>query len=157
MSSLSEQLLRPEAKPQVIAGCVALVESEVASKRGLSGVAIKAGFAVVTRIKPGFVGEVVTKLLPDFAASLQPIYESCIADTGGQAGDASVADAFVSRISSDRRTAAEALLGVTDRKIEGARPTVRKAYTKLRPNARENVEAALPGLVATMRPHLAQA
>jgi hypothetical protein len=31
---------------------------------------------------------------------------------------------------------------------------VQRAYEKLRPNARENVEAALPGLVETLRPWL---
>ena len=54
----------------------------------------------------------------------------------------------------DRGRAAEALLGVTDRKIDGARPAIRKAYGRLRPNARQNVEDALPGLLDTIRPFL---
>lgn len=154
MSSLAERLTQPDVQPQVVDGCCRLIDGEVAGKRGFGGTAVKAGFAVVTRVKPGFVREVVTKLLPDFAAALQPIYDDCVRDTGGAAGDASVADAFVSRLSSDRRAAAEALLGVTDRKIGGARPAVRKAYERLRPNARQNVEGALPGLAKTMRPYL---
>ena len=154
MPSLSELLLRPETKPKVIEGCVALVDREVAGKRGFGGAAVKAGFAVVTRVKPGFVREVVSKLLPDFADSLQPIYERSVSESGGEAGSAEAADAFVSRLSADQRGAAEALLGVTDRKIGGARPAVKKAYDRLRPNARENVEAALPGLAQTMRPYL---
>lgn len=150
MSSLSDQLLRPEVKPHVIDGCCALIERQVAGKRGLGGVAVKAGFAVVTRVKPGFIREVVTKLLPDFAAALQPFYDESVAE----ATDAAVADVFVERVSRDRSRAAEALLGVTDRKIDGARPGVRRAYEKLRPNARENVEAALPGLIETIHPYL---
>lgn len=144
MSSLSDQLLRPEAKPHVIDGCCKLIEREVASKRGFSGVAVKAGFAVVTKVKPGFVREVVTALLPDFAESLDPLYKEC----------ASEADVFARRVTSDRARAAEALLGVTDRRIGGARPAVQRAYEKLRPNARENVEAAIPSLVETIRPYL---
>ena len=61
MSGLSEQLMRSEVKATVIDGVCELVEREVAGKRGLTGVAVKAGFAVVTRVKPGFIREVVTK------------------------------------------------------------------------------------------------
>ena len=154
MASLAERLTQPDVQPKVIDGCCALIDGEVAGKRGFGGAAVKAGFAVVTRVKPGFVREVVTKLLPDFAEALQPIYDRCASEAGADAGDAKVADAFVSQLSSDRRGAAEALLGVTDRKIGGARPAVRKAYDRLRPNARENVEAAVPGLARTMRPYL---
>lgn len=150
MATLSEQLTRPEVKPRVIDGVCELVEREVSRKRGLTGVAVKAGFAVVTRVKPGFVREVVTKLLPEFADSLQPIYDECAAG----AGKGDVVASFARRVSTDRTRAAEALLGVTDRKIDGARPGVRRAYEQLRPSARENVEAALPGLVETIVPHL---
>jgi hypothetical protein len=150
MLSLSERLMRPEVKPHVIEGCCALIEREVGGKRGLGGVAVKAGFAVVTRVKPGFIRDVVTKLLPDFAESLQPFYDQSAAEVGEQ----EAADAFVRRVTKDRTQAAEALLAVTDRKIGDARPGVRRAYEKLRPSARDNVEAALPGLVATIREHL---
>jgi len=151
MPSLSDQLLRPEAKPHVIDGCCALIDSEVAGKRGLSGTAVKAGFAVVTRLKPGFIREIVTTLLPEFVESLEPFYAQSLSE----AGPSSVADRFIERVMSDRVRAAEVLLGVTDRRIDGARPTVQRAYKKLRPNARENVEAALPGLIAIIRPYLA--
>jgi hypothetical protein len=147
---LSDQLLRPEVEPRVIDGCCELVEREVNGKRGLSGVAVKAGFAVVARVKPGFIREVVTTLLPDFVAALEPFYEQ----SASEAGDAPVAEIFTRKVTSDRTRAAEALLAVTDRRIGGARPAVRRAYEKLRPSARENVESALPGLLATVRPHL---
>lgn len=153
MSRLSEQLTRPEVNAKVIDGVCELVEREVASKRGLSGVAVKAGFAVVTRVKPGFVREVVSKLLPEFADSLQPIYDECAAE----GGDGEVVARFSRRVTTHRSRAAEALLGVTDRKIDAARPGVRRAYEQLRPSARENVEAALPGLMATIVPHLHRA
>lgn len=150
MTNLSEQLMRPEVKPKVIDGCCTLIEREVASKRGLGGAAVKAGFSVVTRVKPGFIREVVTKLLPDFASALQPLWD----ESAASAGEAGATTAFVQTVNRDRTRAAEALLGVTDRKIDGARPAIRKAYGRLRPNARQNVEAALPGLVDTLRPYL---
>jgi hypothetical protein len=150
MTSLSERLMRPEVKPRVIEGCCALIEREVGSKRGFGGAAVKAGFAVVTRVKPGFIRDVVTKLLPEFADSLQPFYDQSVAEVG----EAAAPDAFVQHVSKQRTEAAEALLAVTDRKIGGARPGVRRAYEKLRPNARDNVEAAVPGLAETIREHL---
>lgn len=151
MPSLSEQLTRPEVKPKVVTAVVELVEREVASKRGLAGAAVKTGFKVVSRVKPGFIREVVSRLLPDFADSLQPLYDESAAEAGD--GPEAVAS-FARRVSKDRSRAAEALLSVTDRKIGGARPGIRKAYEKLRPSARDNVEAALPGLISAIRPHL---
>jgi hypothetical protein len=153
MPSLPDLLLRPEVRPQVVDGCVRVVEREVAGKRGLGGTAIKAGFAVVSKVKPGFVRDVVSNLLPDFAAALDSMYLES-ASENGDASESTIADAFVRRVERERSRAAEALLGVTDRKIDSARPSVRKAYARLRPSAREHVEAALPGLVHELRPRL---
>lgn len=153
MPSLVDQLLRPDAKAQVIDGCCTLIEREVAAKRGLSGVAVKAGFAVVTKVKPGFIREVVTTLLPDFAAALDPLYQQSLAECGTGGGQALAAD-FERRVTADHGRTAEALLGVTDQRIGKARPAVQRAYEKLRPNAREHVEVAIPGLLATIRPWL---
>lgn len=153
MPSLPDLLLRPEVRPQVVDGCVAVVEREVAGKRGLGGTAIKAGFAVVSKVKPGFVRDVVSNLLPDFAAALDSMYRESASEIA-DASESTIADAFVRRVERERSRAAEALLGVTDRKIDGARPSVRKAYARLRPAAREHVEAALPGLVHELRPRL---
>ena len=50
-----------------------VVDEEVAAKGGLSGIAVKAGYAAVKSIKPGFIGQVVEKLLPEFAAQLDPL------------------------------------------------------------------------------------
>lgn len=153
MASLPDLLLRPEVRPQVVEGCVAVVEREVAGKRGLGGTAIKAGFAVVSKVKPGFIREVVSNLLPDFAAALDSMYAEAASESG-EAGESAIADAFVRRVERERSRAAEALLGVTDRKIASARPSLQKAYARLRPSAREHVEAALPGLVNELRPRL---
>lgn len=165
--NLSEHLTHPERRPKVVDGVCALVEREVASKGGLTGIAVKAGFALVSKVKPGFIREVVTSLLPEFAKSLQPIYDECAGEggelergelEGGElpAGELEQVDRFAERVTGNPTRAAEALLGVTDRKIGGARPGVRKSYEKLRPNARDHVEAAVPGLIETITPFLRQ-
>ena len=68
MSKLSEILLVPGNRPKVIADCGKLVEEEVESKGGLTGLAVKAAFAVVKAVKPGFVPEAIDHMLDDFVS-----------------------------------------------------------------------------------------
>ena len=65
MPSLSEVLADPAKRKRVIDDGVAVVEAEVADKSGLSGMAIKAAFGMVQKIKPGFVGGALNHLMPD--------------------------------------------------------------------------------------------
>jgi hypothetical protein len=146
MPTLVEKLTGAEVRPKVVAACVALVDREVDGKGGLSGMAIKAGYKVIKAIKPGFVQQVVDSLLPDFAAAMEPMY----AREGG-AGP----DAFAKYLQSHNDEVADALLSVTDARAERAKnATIRKTYERLRGGARENVSAAVPNLVATLRPFL---
>jgi hypothetical protein len=75
MSSLPEILNSETKKNQVVDDCCTVIDQEVADKGGLSGIAIKAGFAAVKGVKPGFVRHVVFDLLPEFAAALDPIFQ----------------------------------------------------------------------------------
>ncbi len=151
MASLADQLLTHDVRPVVIDACCDLIQREVGTKRGLSGIAVKTGFGVVTRVKPGFVREVVTKLLPEFVTALEPMYR----EAADSASDGDLGARFIRHVLEHRGRAAEALLGVTDSRIRGARSPLPQAYKKLRSSARENVEGALPGLLEVLRPHLA--
>jgi len=62
MSTLKEILSRPGARPEVIRDCEQIISEEVSSK-GLTGIPIKAAYAVVKAIKPGFIPEVIDGLL----------------------------------------------------------------------------------------------
>src|SRR4051812_38543378 len=75
MASLTESLNDEIKKPAVIEDCLHLIDAEVADKGGLSGLAIKAGYGVVKGIKPGFIKQAVTDLMPEFALALDPIYQ----------------------------------------------------------------------------------
>ena len=46
-----------DKRAQAIEDCVTLIDGEVKDKGGLSGMAIKAGYAVVNGVKPAFVKE----------------------------------------------------------------------------------------------------
>ena len=149
MTSLSDKLTDPSVRPKVVDACVKLVEDEVASKRGLSGAAIKAGFKVIKGLKPGMISSTVNWLLPDFANAMQPLYDK---STDG-AQDA--AAAFTDYLGNNTDETADALLGVTDAKAEGAKnKLVKKTYDRLRGSAKDNVKAAVPGLARTMKPFL---
>jgi hypothetical protein len=132
MSTLPEALTS-DKKDAVVEDCCALIDAEVKDKGGISGLAIKAGYGAVKGIKPGFVRQVVTDLLPDFAVALDPIYQDAKRE------NKPVAAYFSSN--SDR--VAEALLAITDAKAQRAKSGVVKGtYDKLRGSAKKNVEAA---------------
>jgi hypothetical protein len=134
--SLREALNDPTKKPSIVSDCVRLVDEEVSSKSGIAGFAIKAGYSAVKGIKPGFIDEVVTKLLPEWADKLDPIWSE-----GKGTGNAS--SFFVS----NKSRVADALLSVTDDKSKNAKSAlVRSTYEKLRGSAKKNVEDAVPRL-----------
>jgi hypothetical protein len=137
MASLSEVLLEASKKEAVIDDTVALIDAEVGDKSGISGFAIKAGYKAVKGIKPGFIRQAVTDMLPDFVRALDPVY----ADAKSQSKPA--ADYFVANSSK----VADALLAVTDARADRVKSgVVKSTYEKLRSSAKKNVEAALPRL-----------
>ena len=140
---LSEALTNPSKKSAVVADCCSLVDEEVRDKGGLSGLAVKAGYAAIKGVKPGFVGEVVDKLLPEFAAKLDPMWQE-----GKEKGDP------VAFLTSNKSRAADALLSITDAKSKNAKSAVvRGTYEKLRGSAKKNVEEAIPRLAKLMLKH----
>jgi hypothetical protein len=141
--SLADAINEPSKKSAVVADCCKLVEEEVADKGGISGFAVKAGYRAVKGIKPGFIAEVVEKLLPEFASSLDPIWEE-----GKNAGNAS------NHFTSHRAKVADALLSVTDEKAKHAKSAVvRSTYETLRGSAKKNVEEAVPRLAKLLEKH----
>lgn len=147
MATLAEKITAPDVHPQVIDGCLQLIESEVASKSGLSGAAVKAGYKVVKTLKPGMIQDAVTKLLPEFADALQPMYEKSGASEAGDGSGKLFSDYLVGH----QDQAADALLSVTDRKAGNANnKTLQKTYQRLRGGAKAHVTAAVPGLARTL-------
>ncbi len=140
MPMLKEILLGPTTKERVANDCVGLVDSEVAKKSGLSGIAIKGAYAVVKKVKPGFIREVVDHLLDEFVERLEPFYA---------AWRQTPSDGLSTYLTARSNEVAEGMLGVTDARAKRAKnATVKKAYEKLRPTAHKHVEAAVPGVAA---------
>ena len=63
MPSLADILLDPSRRSAVLDDCETLIGSEVASKGGFGGIAVKGAFAIVKKVKPSIVRDVVDRLL----------------------------------------------------------------------------------------------
>jgi hypothetical protein len=137
MPTLKDILLVPGNRPNVVSDCVKLVQEEVDSKGGLSGLAIKAAYAVVKAVKPGFIPEAIDHMLDDFVGKLEPFW-----------ADAQAKNEPVGALMNARAgEVADALLTISDGRAARAKNAgVKKAYEKLRPTAKKNVEAAVPRL-----------
>ncbi|MGA7120674.1 MAG: hypothetical protein WBY94_11280 [Polyangiaceae bacterium] len=144
MPNLTEALTDESKKTAVVDDCMGLIDSEVADKGGLTGLAIKAGYKAVQGVKPGFVRQAVTDLLPEFARALDPLYQEAKAQGHG------VREHFNANAS----RVADALLSITDDKAKRAKSAmVKGTYEKLRGSAKKNVEAAVPRLGAMIEKH----
>jgi len=145
MSKLSDVLTDPARRSRVVQDCLGIIDAEVADKGGLGGMTIKAGYAAVKGVKPGFVKRVVDDLLPEFADAVDPIYREAV--DGGHPVSA--------HFTANKRRAADALLAITDGKAERSKNRiVKKTYEKLRGQAKKHVEAAVPRLGGLIAKHV---
>lgn len=146
MASLTEVLTSDAKKTAVVDDCMTLIDGEVSDKGGLSGLAIKAGYAAVKGVKPGFVRAVVIDLLPEFALALDPMFQEA------KTKNVAVATHF----NANSGKVADALLSITDAKAKkSSSGAVKRAYDGLRGVAKKNVEAAVPRLGKLIEKHSA--
>ena len=133
---LQEILLAPDARPQVIADCMALIDAELAEKSGISGNAVKLAYKTVNGLAPGYLRDTVETLLPQIADKLQPYW----ADFGASGGSE-----FSDYLAKRGDEVADSLLSITDAMAETSqRAIVVKAYRTVRGGATKHIEAALP-------------
>jgi hypothetical protein len=135
-ATLTEILLAPDVRPQVIADSMTLIDAELADKSGISGNAIKLAYKTLTSFASGYVRETLEKMLPEIATKLQPYWADFAASGGSEFGD------YLAKRSDE---VAESLLSITDAMAEGsAKPVVVKAYRTVRGSAARHIQAALP-------------
>ena len=147
--TLVTRLLDDKSKrPRILTDCERLIEDEVSSKGGFSGLAIKAAYKVVCAVKPGIIRESMDALLDDFVKRLEPFYAD-----HRKAGTSPAQ--FGETLSRRPSEVADALLGITDDRAKKAKnATLKSAYEKLRPQAKKHVEEAVPRVGRTLSPHL---
>jgi hypothetical protein len=141
---LSVYLTAPAARPAVVADACILIDREVARTSGLSGLAVRSAYRVLTGIRRGMVPSAVDGLLDPFADQLDPFYQQHVA-TGEPLADI---------LTAQRTSMAEALLSITDDRAERtSQVTLRRAYQRVRGTARGYVEAAAPGIAELIDAH----
>ena len=132
---LSELSQTPETKARLIADILKLVDEQVATKKGVSGLALKGAYRVVKGLGSDYLPGVVGRLLPEILSALEPFWAE-----GEAAGDP------VAYVNQHRDRAADTLLAITDRKATGTNNVVRSVYQKLRTSIQPDVAAAMPSL-----------
>lgn len=147
---LKDILCAPATRPLVVRDAAKLVDNEVHQKSGFGGLAVKAAYTVVTKLKPGLIVEVVDSLLNDFVDRLEPYFAEWRA-AGNPGG-------FDTYLGARKDRVANSLLTVTDDRAKVVdNATMRKAYESLRPHGQKHVEVAVPGLAALMSSYLSRA
>ena len=77
MGSLIETVQIPARRKEVIADCDTLIQEEVNSKRGLGGIAVKAAFKMIRKVKPDIVPNAMDDLLDEFSEKIDPFWLEC--------------------------------------------------------------------------------
>lgn len=143
MASLKDVISDPKKRRNVVDDGVSVIEAEVGDKGGLSGLAIKAAYATVKKIKPGFVVGALNHLLDDFAGKVDPFWAAAL-EKGGDPG---------AHFMAQGPQVSEALLSITDERARNAAGPVRKTYDQLRPQASKHVREAMPRLAGLLKKH----
>lgn len=134
--ALSDELLNSPNQALIVEDCCNMIDSQLASKSGITGIALKTAFGVLKGIKPGYIPDVVESLLPTCFNALDPIWSE-----GVQQGEP------VQYLINNSSRSADTLLGVTDERVKHTkREIVRRTYDKFRSSAKKHVEEAIPDL-----------
>lgn len=147
MSYLEEKLKEAD-RDTVIDDTVTLIDAEVASKSGLSGKLLGAGYKAVKSLKGGrMIQKAVNMLLDDFTGALAPLHDDYRAQD-------STKD-FGNFLTQHKQRATDALLQITDdRAAKAEQKLIRSTYKKLRGQAEKHVHAALPGVGRLIEKHV---
>lgn len=141
--SLGDKIQAPETKASMAAECATLLDEQVASKNGISGLTVKAAYRALKGIGPTYVPRALQRLLPKALEALDPLWEQ-----GEEKGEP------VEFLSSNRVEAAEALLTMTDGVVSTSKnKIVVAAYKQVRKSLKGDVETAIPGFAEIIQRH----
>jgi hypothetical protein len=140
---LSEKLQDELVKASMAADCTKLMDEQVATKGGISGLALKATYGVVKGISADYIPGAIQRLLPEAISALDPMWEE-----GIQAGDP------VAHLTQNSERTADTILSVTDAKIKRVNNgLICSSYNKLRKSVKGDISAAVPGLAKIIGRH----
>jgi hypothetical protein len=132
--NLVEALKDEALTRRIVVDGARIVREEVEAKRGLTGMALRAGFMTILALRPDMLEQMVGDLLPAFAPVLDPWWQK-----------ARVTPDPVGYFRRNASSVADDLLGVTDRRAARARHKIMlRVYMSLRPQAKRHTEESVP-------------
>jgi len=139
---LADQLLTQPTFDRLVADSQTLVASELKKKN----MALRGAFNMIQKAKPDLIARSLRALMPEFVAALEPFYAE--AQANGQS--------LGTRLKAHDEQAADALLAVSDRRVDDVdNRVIKSGYQRLRGRAHKEVVAAMPGLAALLDKHTA--
>jgi len=136
----------PVSWDALVSDCAKLMDEQVATKGGITGMAVKAAYSAVKGISPGYVTEATGRILPEVLSALDPIWTE-----GTAVGNP------VDYLAQNGARTADLILGITDARVEKTnRTVVRGSYKKLRESVKKDLEAAVPRLAEIIDARLKQ-
>lgn len=138
MTTLAEVLLAPARRDALVARTAQWVDEHVAALSGLRGIALRAGLAAARAVRPDAVERGVTRLLPDFAAALEPFW---------QRSRASGERDFGEYLRQHAPAASAAMMARVDARMAGtSHRALAAAYRRLRGTLAAELERMLPDI-----------
>lgn len=141
---LTSTIQNDTVRQEIAADCSQLIDRQVSTKSGLSGLALKAAYKVVKGIGADYVPGAINRLLPETCAALDPIWAE-----GVQQGDP------VAYLSEHKDRTADTILSTTDRRIaNNGNAVIKSSYNKLRKSVKSDVVTAVPELAQILGKHV---
>lgn len=146
MSSLSSILLSLRDPEALVADLAQALEAHIASKSGLSGAAMKLGYAALRSAKPDIASRAAQRLLPDIAQALDPLY--------AEFAQARAAD-FGGFLTQHGQRASSVVLGAVDARMGSINNSAAKTiYQRFRGSAGDELQKLLPVFGRILNAHI---
>ncbi len=145
--TLADILLADEYRAIAVGRLAGAVAAQISARSGFSGMALKTALKVAeSRRGEPVLPLLIDRLLPEFCTALEPYFEAFQAQGG---------DNFAAYLTEAQSEVTEALLSVTDRRIENTQhDTLRQFYPQLRSTIDSEFAATIPEIGALVQARL---
>lgn len=141
---LSEQIEAKHIQSDIARECVQVMENQVNSKKGMTGVLFKTLYAGIRALGADYAYRAILNLLPATSEALDPLWEKGLSE-----------NAPVAYLKTNSSLTAEKILSVTDAKIAKAHNKIVKAtYQKVRNTLEGEIIEAVPPIADILGKYL---
>ena len=146
MPKQTDSLLADNRREAVTAELAKLIDDYVDALKGLKGMALRTAFNMLKGNDPTAVHGAMAKMMPDFVAGLDPLYQDFLQKKGKD---------FAAHMNAHPHEALGALIGVTDARVaRSTNNTLKSVYKKVRGTIESELKGVLPSLAAVIGKHL---